>query len=264
MSPLLPILHLAIALFAILLTAMAVIETTRSARLAAHRRFGLALSALGVATAVHFTVAAFTRPDQVGAAEGAHVAALTLTLLPLAVFFWLRVEAYLDGPGDRFLEGRPGWISLFPSAVACGEGGVLVTAWMNPPRWESGSGDVALRWLGVLPTLLVIATLLAIGWSLLRGQQIRRAVLGGWSLSGLAVTLTFPTGAVVYATHALTVRPTLVGSLVDALGVPAALWFCRECRRLTGTAERAGYRQTVTIRAQRSMRPAPWAATDSG
>lgn len=89
-------------------------------------------------------------------------------------------------------------------------------------------------------------------------------MLGGWSLSGLAVTLVFPTSAVAYATQSLTVRPTLLGSLVDWLGVPAALWFWRECRRLTGTAERAAFRQTVTIPAQRAMRPAPWAAFDPG
>lgn len=264
MSRLLSALHLAVSCLAILLAALAVVESIRSARVGSHRRFGLALSAMGFTAAAHYTVAAFARPDQVPAAEGAHVGVLALALLPVAVFFWLRVEAYLDGPGDRFHEGRPGWISLLPSAVACGAGAVLVTAWMNPPLSGSGSGDIALRWLGFLPTILVMATSLAIGWSLMRGQQIRGAVLGEWSLSGLAVTLIFPTSAVAYAMQILTVRPTLVSSFVDWLGVPAALWFWRECRQLTGMAERAAYRQTVTIPAQDAMRPAPWAATDSG
>lgn len=262
MSRLLTLLHVAIACLAVLFAVMAVVESIRSAHLAAHRRFGFALSALTVSIAAHFTVAAVVRPDEVPTAEGPQVAALTLTLLPVAVFFWLRIEAYLDGPGDRFHDGRSGWISLLPTAVAGGAGAVLTTAWMNPPRWESGSVDVAMRWLGVLPTLLVGATFLAIGWSLMRGQQFRRAVLGGWSLSGLAVTLAFPTAALAYATHALTVRPTLVSSLVDWLGVPAAVWFWRECRRLTGTSERAAHRQTLTIPAADAMRPAPWAAAE--
>lgn len=264
MSRLLSLLHLGVGCIALLLAALAAVESTRSARLASHRRFGLALSALGIATAAHYGYAAFARPDQAQAAEPAHVAAIAILLLPVAVFFWLRAEAYLDGPGDRFHEGRPGWVMLLPGAVSCAAGAVLITAWMNPPLSPSGSEDVALRWLSVLPTILVAATSLAIGWSLMRGQQTRRAVLGGWSLSGLAVTLIFPTSAVAYATHALTVRPTLMGSLVDWLGVPATLWFWRECRRLTGTAERMADRQTVTVPAQRSMRPAPWAASDKG
>lgn len=264
MSRLVSLLYVAAGLIGILLALLALVESIRSARLATHRRFGLALTALVVTGAAHYIVAGLTRPGQAQGAQGPQLAALALTLLPVAVFFWLRVEAYLDGAGDRFHDGKPWWVSVLPSAVACGAGAVLVTAWMNPPLARAGSDEVALPWLGVLPTLLLAATSLAIGWSLMRGQQTRGAVLGGWSLSGLAVTLIFPTSAVAYAVHALTVRPTFASSLVDWLGVPAALWFWRECRRLTGYAERAAYRPTVTIPAQRAMRPAPWAATDSG
>lgn len=265
MSRAVGLLHLTVGCIALLLSALALVESIRSARLAAHRRFGLALSALGTTAAAHYIVAVLSRSGQGQHADGPRLAALVLALLPVAVFFWLRVEAYLDGPGDRFLDGRPAWVSLLPAAIACGAGAVLVTAWMNPPpAARHGEPGVVLRWAGLLPSIVLVAAWLAIGLSLMRGQQIRRALLGGWSLSGVVVTLIFPTGAVAYATQALTVRPTMASIVVDWLGVPAALWFWRECRRLTGSLERTAHRHTVTVPAQRSQRPAPWAATDPG
>jgi len=259
------LLHLAIGLMAIVLASLALVESIRSSRLTAHRHFGLALSALVTTAAAHYIVIGLDRSGPGQGAIGAQLTAAGLALLPVAVFLWLRVEAYLDGPGDRFLDGKPIWIPVLPSGVAGVTGAVLAIAWMHPPAVAgSWSNAVALRWLAVLPSILLVATSIAIGWSFLRGQQTRHAVLGGWSLSGLAVTLIFPTSAVSYATQALTVRPTLARSVVDWLGVPAALWFWYECRRLTGTVERSARRRTVTVPAQHARRPAPWAATDSG
>ncbi|MGB9376143.1 MAG: hypothetical protein WCB04_01375 [Mycobacteriales bacterium] len=262
MSEGLSLLHLAIGAIALVLAFVAVVESIHSVRLDTHRRFGLALSALVITAAAHYIFAG-TAGIHRGAALAPRLAALVLAFLPVAVFFWLRIEAYLDGPGDRFFAGRPGWIAVMPTVAATAGGAILVTAWMSPPPGRD-PGGVALRWLGVLPTILVAATSLAIGWSLVRGQQTRRAVLGGWSLSGLVVTMIFPTSAVAYLTQAIIVRPTLATGIVDWLGVPAALWFWRETRRLTGSAERAAHRHTITIPAQRLKRPAPWAASDAG
>lgn len=258
MSRAVSLLSLALGLIAVLLASQALIESTRSLRLVGRRRFGLALSAFGATTAVHYFVLGVSGSGPASDAAGPQLAALLLTLLPVGVFCWLRVEAYLDGPGDRIVDGTPGWIAVLPSMAAGAAGAVLISAWRNPPPAGSGAG-VAAQWLGILPSILLVATFSAIGWSLIRGQQTRHAVLGGWSASGLAVTLIFPTGAVVYATQALTVRPTLTSSLVDWLGVPAAVWFWRECRRLTGAVERQASRPVVTVPAQRSQRPAPWA-----
>lgn len=156
MSRLLSLLHLAVGLIAILDHSQSGQEEHPFGSPCPRTGDSASPSAtLGIATAAHYVFAAFTRPDQAPAAEAPHIAALVLVLLPVAVFFWLRAEAYLDGPGDRFHEGRPGWITLLPSVVACGAGAVLVAAWMNPPLSGYGSHDVALRWLGVLPTILV-------------------------------------------------------------------------------------------------------------
>ncbi len=256
--------HLAIGLIAILFALLALVESLRSACLAAHRRFGLALSTLAATAAAHYVIAGLTGGDRAQGSVGPRFVAVALALLPVAVFFWLRVEAYFDGAGDRFLDGKPAWILLLPSLVAGVAGAVLVTAWMNPPPIMPESTALGLRWLAVLPSILLVGTSIAVGWSLMRGQQTRHAVLGGWSMSGLAVTLIFPTSAVAYATQILTVRPTLLSSAIDWLGVPAAAWFWRECRRLTGVGRRSAMRHTVTVPAGQAKRPAPWATTDPG
>jgi hypothetical protein len=70
----------------------------------------------------------------------------------------------------------------------------------------------------------------AIGYFLARTQLANRKPLGGWSLSGLALAVVFPTCALmhgVYALYALSGKYALDyhGFVIDWLAVPAAMYF---------------------------------------
>ena len=78
---------------------------------------------------------------------------------------------------------------------------------------------------------------IAIGYFLVRTQIRNRTPLGGWSVSGLALAIIFPTCALmhaVYAFYALTGRYGLDthGLAIDWLAVPAGLYFLWVVRSL--------------------------------
>jgi hypothetical protein len=82
----------------------------------------------------------------------------------------------------------------------------------------------------VAPNILLVGIYSMIGYFLIRTQVANRRPLGGWSVSGLALALIFPTCAVmhaVYAYYALTrgYPIALGGAAIDWLAVPAGLYF---------------------------------------
>jgi hypothetical protein len=140
-----------------------------------------------------------------------------------AAWFLLRVEALTGGRGDRFISGTPRWVAALP-ALSIIYAGVLV-----------GWGATALR-DGVhfgprlVPNILLLGIYFLIGFYLLRTQLANREPLGGWSVSGLALTLVFPTCGLmhsVYALYATAGRYDVEwhGLTIDWLSVPAAVYF---------------------------------------
>ena len=145
-------------------------------------------------------------------------------------WFLLRVEAFTGGRGDRFVPGTPVWLHALP-VLAGAYVAALVAATLS-----LGSPDLANLWL-VAPNVLLIAIYGMIGFYLLRTQIANRPGLGGWSLSGLALGVIFPTCAVmhlVFALYGLIGRygHDYEGYTIDWLAVPAGLYFLWVVRAL--------------------------------
>jgi hypothetical protein len=237
----------------LLLGCNALVESVGPARPGASRRFGLALTLLAFAGGTPALLGGIGLVTGGGNSSAPHLAATSLGLLPATVFCWLRYEAYLGRAGERIIHGNPSWVPLLPAAFAFGSGAILVMAWV-------GRGPVTLL---SAPDAAVAGMFLPIGWFLLRAQQIRHGMAGGWSLSGLAATMIFPTWAVTHATQILGGEVSRTVRIIDWVAVAAAMWFLIECRRLVGSANRSGRRATLAVSPLRARRPAPWAVTGS-
>lgn len=152
-----------------------------------------------------------------------------LDLLAVAVgfpagvaWFLLRVEAFRGGQGDRLISGTPRWLMSLPTIA-----GVYVTVLIA--GMTAGNSDLAFSWT-VVPNIALVVIYMMIGYFLLRTQLGNHGPLGGWSLSGLALTVIFPTCALmhaVYMYYAMTGRYQLDihGFGIDWLAVPAGLYF---------------------------------------
>ena len=150
--------------------------------------------------------------------------------LPAAVaWLSLRVEAFVGGPGDRFIPGTPGWVRMLPAAAAAYvvllAGAAVVTA-----------GSVEVSPLTVANLLLVLIYM-EIGRIVLRTQLANRPGMRGWSLSGLCLAVIFPTCALMHAVwivyaSAGVYHDDVHGLVNDWLSVPAGLYFLWVVRRL--------------------------------
>ncbi len=138
-------------------------------------------------------------------------------------WFLLRVEAVRGGSGDRFVAGTPVWVSVLP-AVCVAYALMACTALVWVLRTNAAMTPK------VTPNFLLLAVYGLVGYYLLRAQLANRPFAQGWSLSGLALTLVFPTCGLMHATFAVYAtagRYTVegYGLLIDWLAVPAAAYF---------------------------------------
>jgi len=139
------------------------------------------------------------------------------------IWFLLRLEAFFGGRGDRFVTGTPGWVATIPFAAGIYVGIMVAIV--------AGSSAVGLGALPTaLPNLLLVAIYSAIGFYLVRTQLANRRPLGGWSVSGIALAVIFPTCALMhgaYAYYVITGRYAADGHglAVDWLAVPAGIYF---------------------------------------
>jgi hypothetical protein len=138
-------------------------------------------------------------------------------------WFLLRVEAFAGGRGDRHISGTPGWVMALPTL-----GGIYVTALIAAAI--GAGGQLADPAAGVVANLTLVVLYSAIGYYLARTQLANRRPLGGWSLSGLALAIVFPTCAAmhgVYAFYELNGTYLADGHMlaIDWLAVPAAMYF---------------------------------------
>lgn len=145
-------------------------------------------------------------------------------------WFLLRVEAFKGGRGDRFWAGNPIWVVALPTI-----GGAYLSA-LVAAALAVGPLDLSAFTL-VIPNLLLVVIYCAIGYFLARTQIENRRTLGGWSVSGLALAIIFPTCAAmhgIYALFALTGQygPDSHGLWIDWLAVPAGLYFLWVVRAL--------------------------------
>jgi hypothetical protein len=138
-------------------------------------------------------------------------------------WFLLRVEAITGGRGDRFISGTPRWVSALPALSVAYL--VVLIAWGATVLNDGTAFGPRL-----IPNILLLGIYALIGFYLLRTQLQNRDPLAGWSVSGLALTLVFPTCGLmhaVYATYATAGRYDVEwhGLTIDWLSVPAAVYF---------------------------------------
>ena len=152
------------------------------------------------------------------------------------VWFLLRVEALAGGRGDRFVSGTPRWVGAMPVVAAAYVVAFGGAAWALVAAGASSFRPV------MVSNVLLVGLYMMIGWHLLVTQLRNRGPLGGWSVSGLALTCVFPTCALMHAAwllHAVlgTYEVDVHGLVIDWLSVPAAFYFLWVVRSLQlGTA----------------------------
>jgi hypothetical protein len=202
---------------------LTLIEMRRNWRQMGFSHFGAAWVAMALTCGPHHFV------HGLHLLVGGHQAG-TLDLIAVAVgfppgvlWFLLRLEAFGGGRGDRFIPGSPLWVLALPTLF-----GMYLTAVVAAVVARGVHNPTGLP--AVLPNLMLIVIYAMIGYFLIRTQVANRRPLGGWSVSGLALALIFPTCALmhaVFAYYALIGRyPVVLGvTVIDWLAVPAGMYF---------------------------------------
>ena len=116
---------------------------------------------------------------------------LAIGLAPGLTFIALRTEAAFGGRGDRLIAGTPLWVAALPCVVAAALGATL---------WESlrHAGADGRRLAVLVPNIFLGVNYVLVGLFTARTQLARRPVLGGWSLSGVAMSGVFVTCGVAH------------------------------------------------------------------
>jgi len=153
--------------------------------------------------------------------------------LPVGVaWLWLRLEAFLGGRGDRFIPGDPRWLVRAVPAVSA----VYVAGLVAASAFVL-AGPLVRPGLAVWANVILVGLYMTIGWFVLRTQLANRPSMGGWSVSGLSLSIIFPTCALmhaVWAVYAVAGRYQQDGHglVIDWLSVPAGIYFLAVVRRL--------------------------------
>lgn len=151
--------------------------------------------------------------------------------LPAGVtWFLLRVEAFRGGRGDRWIAGEPRWVRALPAL------GAAYAVVMLAAAARLLSKDASLRPV-LAPNLWLVVLYLMIGWYLAKTQLAAHREIGAWSLSGLSLTVVFPTCAVMHASWVVYAAAGLYEIphhllTIDWIAVPSALYFVWVVRSL--------------------------------
>jgi hypothetical protein len=183
------------------------------------------------------------------------LAALALGVVPGVVFILLRLEAAFGGRGDRLIGGTPLWLAAVPVVMLPAGGAVLFEGFEYAKAHGFHLG-------GVAPNLVLFVNYLLVGTFTARTQLARRPVLGGWSLSGVAMAGVFSTCGVTHLVAGLATAPDIHTLTLDNLGVPASLFFLYVVHRLHRDSLRDWNRAPLVGRAAPLGRRSPWAAAE--
>jgi len=139
------------------------------------------------------------------------------------IWFLLRVEAMLGGPGDRTIVGSPSWLRALPTAGAV----YLAAITTAVIALLEGVDEFIPR---TLPNVALVVLYGAIGALLLRAQLQNHAVTRTWSVSGLSLSLVMITCAVMHGVFVAYVHDGRYeldwhGLVIDTVAVPAAAYF---------------------------------------
>jgi hypothetical protein len=228
MRPAVALVHLVLGAAYVSIGALIAIDLWRGWSVRGFSRFGAGLAAIAFTCGPHHLVHGFHIAFE-GRGGGTLDLVTVVVGLPFAAtFYFLRVEAFFGGRGDRFVA--PAWVMALPTAT-----GAYVAGLVFGSR-ETLQDGLRLDW-AMAPQLLLVAIYLTIGNFLLRTQLHNHRTLSGWCLPGGAMTGIFFTCAAMHAVlivSAAAGRPVLDGHgfLVNFFGVPAGLYFLAVVRGL--------------------------------
>ena len=114
--------------------------------------------------------------------------------------------------------------------------------------------------LALAPNAVLFGAFLVVGALVRRTQAARRPLLGGWSLSGVAMAGVFPTCGASHLIAGLVSEPDLHTLLFDLPGVPASLFFLWVVHRVHSDSLADWNRRPLVGRAGPTSRRSPWAA----
>ncbi len=227
-------------------------ELVRYRRTRGFSHFGGAFLVMAFTCGPHHLVHAWRH---LVAGEVAHVpmlASLAIGLAPGLTFIALRTEAAFGGRGDRLIAGTPVWVAALPCIVAAALGATL---------WESlrhaAPRDVDVR--SLVPNIFLGVNYMLVGLFTARTQLARRPVLGGWSLSGVAMSGVFVTCGAAHLIAGLLTEAHGWSVALDNVGVPASFYFLWAVHRLHRSSLRDWNRQPLVGRAAPLGRRSPWA-----
>ena len=210
---------------------MTIVDLKRGWRTNGMSHFGLAWIAMAFTCGPHHIDHGLSVLYENGPAGSLDLMAVLVGAPAGVTWFLLRVEALGGGRGDRAVSGTPQWLR----AVAWLSGIYMAVFIASVAYTVRMSQHFTPRFT---PNILLLGIYCVIGFYLLRTQITNRAVTGGWSVSGLALTIVFPTCG---AMHALQAAYTVSGLYsaswhcltIDWLAVPAAIYFVWVVRSLS-------------------------------
>jgi hypothetical protein len=209
---------------------MTIIDLKNGWRTNGFSHFGLAWIAMAFTCGPHHLEHGLHAGFGGGGAGSLDLLAVGLGAPAGLTWFYLRVEALFGGRGDRFIAATPRWVRVLPK-LAVG----YVAAVIAAIGWILSHGvHLTPR---ITPNILLLFIYSLIGYYLLRTQLANHEPAGGWSLSGLALTIVFPTCGVmhaIFAAYAVSGSYAVEshGLVIDWLAVPAAIYFVWVVRAL--------------------------------
>ena len=209
---------------------MTIIDLKNGWRTRGMSHFGLAWIAMAFTCGPHHLEHGLHASIASGNAGAFDLLAVGLGAPAGLTWFLLRVEAMLGGRGDRFIPGTPRAVRWLPWLSVA-----YVAAVVGAMAWILRDGvNFTPR---ITPNILLLFVYSLIGYYLLRTQLFNRGPAGGWSLSGIALTIVFPTCGVmhaIFATYAVSGGYAVEshGLVIDWLAVPAAIYFVWVVRAL--------------------------------
>jgi len=229
-----------------------VYELLRHRRTRGFSHFGAAFAVMAFTCGPHHLVHAYRHLVQGEHPHGPMSAALALGLTPALIFIALRCEAAFGGRGDRLIPRTPLAIHTLP---------LLVAAVAGATTYEALRHALAMPWhpATLVPNVFLFINYVFVGLFTWRTQIARRPLLGGWSLSGLAMSGVFLTCGGSHLVAGLLTHPDGLGIVLDNIGVPASFYFLWAVHRLHRDSTRDWNRRPLVGRAAPQGRRSPWA-----
>ena len=145
----------------------------------------------------------------------------------------LRLEAAFGGRGDRLIPRTPLWAQVLP---------LLAAAAAARPLWEALRHAVAMpsTLRALIPNVFLFVNYLFVGLFTWRTQIARRPLLGGWSLSGVAMSGVFLTCAFSHLVAGMLTDADPPASRSTTSASPHPSTSCGRCTACTATPRATG------------------------